>query len=245
MVRGIRKFKVRFEPTPSDLQAKLQPLGEEVLKRFPKLPPLRLLCYFDAQNPEWLQHRFGEFTGIHTPVIGGGTWPEYVSKHFLSSSGEFAFDDLIYIPNSGYVQQKVPFTIVLAHEIQHFVQRGFTPRIAKANALLLWNLTRFDPNTELKPWGLPNNREAMIVARHVAESICGKGAVDAFVLAQVKDGETKNNVSKAQLWRWASTLTPSTRFNLLKETDKFVQKYRQQLQSLKSDIDFSKPKWWL
>lgn len=44
---------------------------------------------------------------------------------------------------------------------------------------------------------------------------------------------------------WASTLTPSTRYDLLKETDKFVKKYRQQLQSLKSDIDFAKPKWWL
>lgn len=245
MVRGIRKFKVRFEPTPSDLQAKLQPLGEEVLRRFPKLPSLRLLCYFDDQNSEWLQRRFGEFTGIHTPVIGAGTWPECVSKHFLSPSGEMAFDDLIYIPNSGYAQQKVPFTIVFAHEIQHFVQRGFTPKIAKANALLLWNLTHFDPTTELKPWELPNNRAAMVVARRVAESICGKEVLEDFVLAQIKDGETKSNISKTKLWRWASTLTPSSRYDLLKETDKFVQKYRQQLQSLKSDIDFSKPRWWL
>ena len=240
-----REFQVRFEPMPSELQSKLQPLGEEVLKRFPSLPRLRLLCYFDDQNPEWLQGQFGEFTGIHTPVIGGGTWPEYVSRLFFASSGEFAADHLIYIPNSRYLQQQVPFVIVFAHEVQHFVQAGLMPKIAKANTLLLWNLARFDPTTHLRPWELPNNCEAMIVAKRVAESICGEAAVRDFVLAQIDQGKKQNNASKTQLWQWVSTLTSSTSYDLLMETDRLVQKYRPQLQGLDSSVDFSKARWWL
>jgi hypothetical protein len=245
MVQRIQQFTAHFEFTSPDLKAKLQPLCSKVLKEFPKAPPLRLLCYFDGAQPEWLQHQFGEFTGIHTPIIGGGTWPLYVSKHFFNSSGGFAYDDLIYIPKSKYVEQQVPFVMVFAHEIQHFVQRGFTPKISKANTLLLWNLIRFDPMTELKPWELPNNREAMIIAKKVADSVCGKEAVQDFVHTQIEDAKNSHNASKAQLWQWVKTFKSSASYDLLRETDRFVQRYKPQLQSLKSDIDFSKAKWWL
>lgn len=240
-----QQFTVHFEFTSPDLKAKLHAWCNNVLKEFPKLPPLRLLCFFDNDQPEWLQRQLGGFTGIHTPIIGSGTWPRYVSKHFFQSDGGFAYDDLIYIPKTQYIEQPVPFVIVFAHEMQHFVQRGFTPKVSKANALLLWNLIKFDPTTELKPWELPNNREAMIVAIRVAEVVCGKKAVKDFIKAQIEDGRNSHNISKTHLWEWANTLKSSVSYDLLKETNKFVQQYRSQLQTLKSDIDFSKAKWWL
>ncbi len=252
MVTTLPRLAPHLEFMSADLRARLKPLCDKVLREFPKLPPLRLLCFFDNEELEQLQHQ-GYFigisagtTGIHTPVLGGGTWPHHVSKYFFDSHAEqFAFDDLIYIPQSRYAQAKVSFVIIFAHELQHFVQRGLVPRIAEANRLLLWNLAKFDPNTELKPWSLPDNREAMIVAKRVAEAVCGTEAVRDFVAAQIVDGKNNNNVSKAHLWMWVQTLTPSTPYNLLKETDLLVQKYKLQLQQLKSDIDFSTVKWWL
>ena len=236
---------VHFEFTAPSLKAKLQPWCNKALKQFPELPPLRLLCFFDHNQPEWLQRQMSGFTGIHTPIIGSGTWPSYVSRLFFNPDGDFAYDDLIYIPKTQYIEQQVPFVIVFAHEMQHFIQRGFTPKISKANALLLWNLIKFDPTTELKPWELPNNREAMIIAIRVAEVVCGKKAVKDFVKAQIEDGRSSQNISKAHLWEWANTLKPSISYDVLKETDQLVQQYRSQLQTLKSDIDFSKTKWWL
>lgn len=245
MVRRIPKFVAQLEFTSPDLKAKLEPWCSKVLKKFLRLPPLRLLCYFDGEQPEWLKHQLGEFTGIHTPVIGSGTWPHYVRKHFFDPGGGFAYDDLIYIPKSRYIERQVPFVIVFAHEVQHFVQRGFTPKISQANGLLLWNLIRFDPMTKLKPWELPNNREAMIIAKRVADSVCGKEAVKDFIHTQIEDAKDSHNVSKAQLWQWVKTFKPSDSYDLARETDRLVQQYKLQLQSLKSDIDFSKPKWWL
>lgn len=245
MVRKIQQFAASFESTSPDLKAKLQPWCNEVLKEFLRLPPRRLLCYFDSEQPEWLKHQFGEFTGIHTRIIGGGTWPLYVSKHFFNSGGGFAYDDLIYIPESRYVEQYVPFVIVFAHELQHFVQHGFSPKISEANGLLLWNLARFDPDTKLKPWGLPNNLEAMIVAKRVADSVCGKKSVKDFVQVQIQDAKNTHNDSKAQLWQWVSTFKSSDSYDLIKETDRLVQRYKPQLQGLKSNINFSKSKWWV
>ncbi len=246
MVTTLQKLTPHFEFASPDLRAKLRPWCNKVLKRFPKLPPLKLLCYFDNENPEELQQQFGQFSGIHTPILGGGTWPRHVSRHFFNYlRGDLAFDNLIYIPKTQYAQKEVSFVIIFAHELQHFVQWGHSRKVAEANALLLQHLSSFDPGTELKPWGLPNNREAMIVAKRVAEAVCGGEAVKGFIETQVADGKSCNNVSKTQLWMWVRTLTPSTRYDLLQETDLLVQKYRKQLQGLESDINFSKGEWWL
>ena len=251
MVIAVKKSSAHFEFRSSDLKTELKPLCDRVLRQFSKFPPLRLLCFVDNEDFESLQQQ-GFFEGmpapvmgIHTPIIGGGTWPNYISNHFLDSRGEFAFDDLIYIPQSKYLRQEVAFTIILAHELQHFVQRGFAPRISEANALLLWNLADFDPMTTLQPWGLPNNREAMIVAKRVAEAVCGKEAVKSFCDTQLEDGKRNNNSSKTQLWLWVRSLQQSASYDLIKETDQLVQKYKPQLQDLKSDIDFSTSNWWL
>ena len=242
----LHKLTPHFEFASPELRAKLRPRCNKVLKQFPKLPPLRLLCYFDNDNPEWLQRQYGQFAGIHVPVMGGGVWPRYVEEHFFDySTGEVAFDNLIYIPRTKYAQEKVSFVIIFAHEVQHFVQWGYSRKVAEANTLLLQNLGSFDPMTELKPWGLPNNREAMIVAKRVAEAVCGIDAVRDFIDAQIANGKSNNNISKTQLWMWVRGLSPSTSCDLLNETDRLVQKYKLQLQNLKSNIDFSTPKWWL
>ncbi len=252
MVTTLSKPTPHLEFKAPSLRGKLRSVISRVLKQFPKLPSLRLLCYFDDAYPEELRHQLALWgvhtppTGIHTPIIGSGTWPNYVSRYFFDySSGDLAFDNLIYVPGTKYAGEDISFVIVFAHELQHFVQWGFARKVSHANTLLLWNLAQFNPNTDLKPWGLPNNQEAMIVAKRAAESICGVEAVKAFIAAQIADGKSSKNISKAQLWEWVRTLTPSTRYDLLKETDRLVQKYKPQLQGLKSDIDFSKAKWWL
>ncbi len=228
------------------LRTRLRNLCDKTLKQFRNFPSGRLLCYFDDENPQWLQKQFGEFAGIHVPIIGSGIWPQYVETHFWDySSEELAFDNLIYIPDTKYARDKVAFVIVFAHELQHFVQSARSKNVARANILLFQNLARWNPSTNLRPWGLPQNREAMIVAKKVAEAVCGKASVKQFVEAQIVDGQKTNNFSKIELWKWASTISPSTSYDFRKETDILVQQYKQQLLALKPEVDFSRPKWWL
>lgn len=251
MVISPKKFLVHFEFASSASEPKLGPLSHEVLQEFSTLPPLRLLCFIDTLTFESLQQQgffrgiSGPVAGIHTPIIGAGSWPHHVSRHFLKTSGEFAFDDVIYIPESRYIRQKVPFVFIFAHELQHFVQRGLSPKVSKANALLFWNLTTFDPTTEIKPWELPNNREAMMVAKRVAEAVCGVKAVRDFCEEQFEEGKYSKNLSKTQLWAWVRSLPKSASYDLIKETDHLVQKYRPQLTALGSSIDFTLQYWWL
>ena len=215
MVAPVKKTTLHLEFKTPSLRAKLRRLCNGVVEQFLKLPSLRLLCYFDDEYPEELRQQLTlwgvttPFTGIHTPIIGSGTLPNYVRRLFFDySSGDFAFDNLIYLPGTKYVEDDVALVIVFAHELQHFVQWGFARKVSQASTLLYWNLAQFDPNTDLKPWQLPNNVDAMIVAMRVAETVCGTEAVRAFVDKQVAEGKVEKNISKTELWTWVRTLSP-------------------------------------
>jgi len=238
------KIAPHFEFKSRELE-RIRPLCDRILQQFDKLPALRLLCYFDDEIPDWMLRVHGEFQIAHTPIIGGGTWPPYVKKYFFDLHGERAYDNLIYVPTSNYLHGEVSFVIILAHALQHFVQWGFSRKIYKANSILFNKLRLFEPTTNAKPWDIPFNREAMIVAKKVAIAVCGEKAVAEFVEAQIADGRNSKNTSKEQQWLCFREITISTSYDSCKETDRLVQKYKQQLLALKSGIDFSKPKWWI
>ena len=238
-------MRPHLEFKSTDLRTKLRVLCDQVLKQFQHLPSLRLLCYFDDENPELLQKQFGQFAGIHTPLIGAGTWPGYISEHFFDSDGEFAFDNLIYVPKTIHVLEEISFVIVFAHELQHFVQWGFARKIYQANALLFQNLLSFDPRTNAKTWDIPSNREAMIISKRVAKALFGGEAVERYMNKQIIESDTSHNTCKSQLWVFFRNLSSSPSYNLRKETDILVQKYKKQLVHLDSEIDFSNAKWWL
>jgi hypothetical protein len=238
-----------IEPTlkfrSNDLKASLESESQRVLTQFQYLPPLRLLCYFDNESPEWLQIERGKFSGIHASIIGGGKWPHYVEKYFYHPMGHFAFDNLIYLPGSQYTRKGIAFVMVFAHALQHFVQWGESRKIAKANNLLFNNIARWYPDTKLRSWNIPHHREAMMVSKRVAEELYGIEEVAVFINAQILDGQHENNMSKKELWEVYRDLLPSTPYNALEETDRLVQEYREKLLELEPEIDFSIPQWWI
>jgi hypothetical protein len=229
----------------SDLEAKLRPLCEEVLRVFSKLPSPRLLCYFDDEDAEWLHREIGDFVAVHTPIVGSGAWPSYVEQFFLDSRANLAFDNLIYVPRTKYVEDRTSLVITFAHELQHFVRFANSRKVSRVNSLLHQHLGAFDPTTDIRPWGLPLNRDAMIVAKRVAEAVCGPEAVAHYMDSQIAEGRRVGNTSKVQMWQWAKSISPSSLpYDLCKETDRLVQRYKTQLLGLKSEIDFSVPEWW-
>src|ERR1700693_4685274 len=93
----MRRVELVFKTDDSESDRKATCL--RVLDQF-QLPDLRLLCYFDDENPESLRP-LGEFLcGLHAPVLGSGDLflPSYVNGCFFNySSGDIRFDNLVYL----------------------------------------------------------------------------------------------------------------------------------------------------
>src|SRR5713226_337826 len=137
---------------------------ERVLEHF-KLPPYRLLCFFDDENPVDFDHEIGaSYCGLHSPIIGSGLlWPPYVDTHFYDSTGEFVYENVIYI--NGRTTSTLPDTVItLAHELQHFVQFGFMRKVWRANTFI-YNVLRDGPPTTIKAWDLPLEIDTMAVSK--------------------------------------------------------------------------------
>jgi len=189
-----------------------------------KVPQLRLLCYLDDTNPEYLRKTVGAFLcGIHGPVVGSGHLPEYVTSLFFDySTGDIAFDNFVYL--CGFATETdIGTVITFAHELQHFVQYGWTRKIANANTILYHNLLSFEPALDAKPWDIPSEREAMIVSKRIAQAILGADRVQEFTEAQIR---ARRDPAK---WEFFGQLTADTQYDLLKGTDTLVRKYRDQL----------------
>jgi hypothetical protein len=242
----MRRVELVFKT--DDLESDRKATCLRVLDQF-QLPDLRLLCYFDDENPESLRP-LGEFLcGLHAPVLGSGDLflPSYVNGCFFNySSGDIRFDNLVYLCGRATATD-TGTVITLAHEIQHFVQYGKMRKIATANTLLYQNLRSFEPELNAKPWDIPAEREAMIVSKRIAENLLGVHTVAKLAKEQIAAG------SDGPKWEFFLGLTASDACNLLEETDRLVRKYRPQLMDLMASpcswafesLDFSRVDWWL
>ena len=226
-------------------EAILKPLCEQVEQRV-QLPPRRLYRCFALNEDEELRRKNGDhYRGFHVPLSGRGELPQ---PHYLRSCffhpledtpdggvppNKVAFDNLIYIRHSTCAD-KTGLVETYAHELQHFVQHGRTPRLLAVNQILcreLWKYERMAAVTDI-----PSEREAIIVSKQVAEDVCGVEAVRDFAGKQVRlvDG----NAEQRARWVFFRDV-PSSSF--LKDTLRLIEQY-------KGKIDFptyvSEPEWW-
>ncbi len=234
------KPNIRFKRTA--MQDTLKPVCDRVLEQF-SLPDVRLSCWFDdANNEDWMWQEHGlVFRGLATPVIGSGTWPDHIESGLCDGSGEFTSDFIIYLPGKTCLGCQTLFIIVLAHDLQHFVQWATAQAIYTANTVLFDNRTQVDPTKDWKAWDFPFEREAYIVSRQIGESILGTNELREFVDSQVEHKDE---------WSVFMSLTPP--YDLWGETIKLVEAYRSALIARqeapgyrwRDEIDFSKPRWW-
>jgi hypothetical protein len=228
--------KPHFET--NDLQATLEPLYQRVLERF-QLPNLRLLCFFDVQNPKHFDQKFGcKYRGLHRTVHGIGYVPPHLQQHFFDVSGGFAFDNVVYLPGRTCVA-KAGAVITFAHELQHFVQHGSAYKVLVANNLLSENLLGFDPDSPAKAWHIPHEQDAMLVSKRVAEAVLGTEVVSQHVESRIAAQDD------LLYWQYFQNLSADSPFDLLAQTIPWVDKYRPQLLALQqTKVDFSQTEWW-
>src|SRR6266704_1647318 len=124
--------------------------------------------------------------GSYTPIIKGkvsfATWPEYVTSVILAdddvstSLPMLIFDHLIYVHGS-ICADETGLIMTFAHELQHFVQYGYQRKLWAANALLPRLPDYLIRANRLKWFYIPIEREARLVAKRVAETLCGADKV--------------------------------------------------------------------
>lgn len=232
----------------------LKPLCEMVQKFF-TLPNLRLCRYFAAAEDPFYQmdppHGFGRhYRGFHIPRKDASDLlqPEHIQCFYRSSEDIpvdapldqlVAFDNMIYIRKTT-CDDTVGCVTTFGHELQHFVQYGFTPRLTRANSVLYRNLKRLEPTAIATD--VPHEREANIVSKRVAELVCGKDAVNRFANDQIQLMEKDGGHEQRQRWVFFRDVPSSIQYNLLEETISLVEKYRSVLDF---GFDVSQPEWWV
>jgi len=198
-----------------------------------------VLCYFDDENPVHFDRIIGSrYCGFQTRIIGSGSdWPEYVKDLFYEPTGDFAFDNVIYI--NGRTSLGLASTIItLAHEVQHFMQYGYSRKVWMANTLI-YQLLRQGPPTQIKAWDIPSEHDAISVSKRVAEELIGAESLAAYADAQIA---AQNDPEK---WKFFRDLSVSTPFDLLAQTKPWVAKYREHLIGIQQrDVDFAQGEWW-
>ncbi len=220
---------VEFKFKSPSLQTEREPLCKRVLSHLQNLPAFRLLCYIDDRVPNGLPgtdslpetHR--AFAGSHVPIIGGGTWPPHVQECFYTCEGEFAFDNLIYIPGTRDATNEAKFVMILAHEFRHFVQYGESKTAWRVHDVLFRNLGNLDQGARV--WDIPDERDAMIFSKRVMEDEFGTQAVEQLIETEIADAATNRNPNRQELWAFLGDLSSAAVYNWREETCRIIQRY--------------------
>jgi len=114
----------------------LRPLCGQIEAHF-QLPPRRLYRYFATFDDEYLISRNGmHFRGFHAPLASRNSLPAYLSNCYFHSfekiTGHVTFDQMVAFDNLIYIRPSTSedttgFVTTYAHELQHFLQHGYTP----------------------------------------------------------------------------------------------------------------------
>jgi hypothetical protein len=233
-------------------EATLKPLCSEAEKHF-TLPPHRLYRYFAIAEDNDLLRMVGRYyRGFYSPFSLRNNLPSYLRDSFFLSMDEIAasermlsldemtaFDSLVYIRHNTCLDA-TGCVITYAHELQHFVQHGHTPRLWAVNSVLYEQLRNFEPRAIAID--VPHEREANIVSKRVAEAVCGTEAVRTFIEEQVRLMELAGDANQTARWVFLRDVPSSTNYNLLEATMPLVEKYKTLIDF---EMDVNVPEWWV
>jgi hypothetical protein len=227
----------------------LWPKCEKVLQleNFDKLPQYSAVCLFDNVDDRQaflgsyaLGKEFcGFFRALREPLSRNEYWPRDILQHIRDDTGQL-YDVVIYL-RQRTCQSEVGTVITFAHELQHFMQYGFSRKVWSANHCIkdlpeIWR-------KKLPPWSLPYEYEAQLVSKRSAERVFDKKMVELFAK------QRKEAKSDPKKWEFFLGLNVQESFNLLQRTIELVDENREALlerfpAKINIGIDFAKERWW-
>lgn len=229
----------------SSKKVELEPICQGVLEHF-QLPEFVLISIFDdEERPEfisspWLgENLCGFFRAVRRFGCGFEQWPDDIMKHLWDDQG-WRCDVLIYIRNRT-CQSPTGTVITFAHELQHLMQYGFSYKVARASNDLRQIFERSGQSAF--PWDFPDEHEAQIVSKRIAEDIRGSDEVRIHGERQIE------LMSDPKKWEFFLGLEAQEPFDLLQATIPLVDKHRDALRRLfpandDEGPDYTKQRWW-
>jgi hypothetical protein len=221
-------------------KTELESACKEVLKYF-KLPEQKLIAIFDDKERQeftvFTPKLGSEFCGFfRADLYGMRPCPQDILNQLWSDQGrEWRCDVFIYL-RSRTCQSPTGVAITFAHELQHFMQYGFSRKVWQASRDLQCVVSGF-------PWDFPHEREALIVSRSKAEEVCERDEVLRYAEAQRKLGSDSE--------KWEFFLGPETEkpFNFLQATIPLVNQHKEALKERfplngEERPDYAKENWW-
>ena len=186
---------------------------------FVHLPDLKLLAFFDDEDAQCFKEACGpDNRGVFLDAtVGTGGWPHYLTRLLSTQNPRpspdyddlviYFFERLIYLHGST-CDDSTALVMTFAHELQHLVQFGYNRGLWAANTLLS-NLSG------IKISDIPTEREARIVAKRVAEDLCGTDVVHQYILRKIAD---RASIMDVDDWQCIERLESSTPYDLANET---------------------------
>jgi hypothetical protein len=217
-----------------------------------KLPQKSLVCIFDNEerskftNTPSLGKNFRGFTipicepKFQTEVR---SWPPDILKCVLDGN-KFLCDITIYLRNQT-CESQTGTVITFAHEVQHFTQYGGHRKVWLANRHLKDGRLF---QGRLPPWHFPDEYEALLVSKRVAETVIGRDEIRVYA-EQERDRELVECKGDLKKWEFFLCLDVDEEFDLLKRTTSLVNERREYLGEYfpacsSDDPDYSKEEWW-
>jgi hypothetical protein len=221
--------------------------AQRVINYFALYPPeSRLLCFLDDQDPpEFATDSCFPIRGFRKSIhdsTGLPGWPEHLTDCiYVDDIVSRVVDELVYLFGSACSGDEVGMIMTLAHELQHTIQRAKARKVWAANTLI--NGLRKDVIDALKlKWAnIPIEKDARIVAKCVAENLCGAKRVGEYIHKKIAEpGEDVDD------WQFVLTLKPSDSVDLVPDTRMLFNRLRgyrfeleKALQGEKDNPDFT------
>ncbi len=230
----------------------LESLCQKVLGCF-RLPHQSLICIFDNMERPEFTRCFGEGccgffypTQFPTSALGFDfRLPSDIIER-LRDSQDRTYDILIYLTHR-VCQSTTGTVITIAHELQHFMQYGFSYKVYMANDAIR-QIRTIKENNSL-PWGLPAEHEAVLASKKVSEEVLGKDSVLGYAEQQKEAGKHKNDWRESEKWSFFLASDPQESFDFLEQTKPLVDQNRKALVEQfpvcnSEEPDFTKENWW-
>jgi hypothetical protein len=232
-------IKIEVKTRDASIKNERNRLAERVLNvsAFQSPIDVRMLAFFDDEDAGCFRNKFGsENRGVFFPTTdeAGTSWcreglvrdqcPEYLVNLLFSQdtnpatnicdSEVILFDGLIYLYGSTCINPTA-LVMTFAHELRHSYQFKCTPHLWCDNE-------RLKGFRILKPYKIPTERDARVVAKRVAEEVCGADAVSEYIRQKIFDAQQKKVTDELRDWRWIERWDSTNQYCLKTETEKAV-----------------------
>jgi hypothetical protein len=207
-----------IESDEPELRASVKDGYDKVVAQFNFPPNDRTLCFPAKNNDAKFMLESGVTNRGFRLCLADYYWlppfqrrpkklPCSVESVIRDDLGDLKYDNLVYLHGTTTLHPE-GFIMTLAHELQHLRQHFEQPEMLEESSRIAWERGRL----RAEFINVPHEKEAMFVAGKIAEMICGRSKIQAYVNEQLE-------IARQELVRWKYQSEMKEDFSLQSEME--------------------------